>query len=330
MSFRSPRLGQLLVFGFDGHIVPQYIKSLVEDENLGGVILFSRNGNTPQDFQRLSSEISANSALKPFIFIDQEGGRVTRIRFDGLNHSSAEELAAPNDIILFRKAIVKMTKALAGCGIDVNTIPVLDMPSRRDIPVLQGRCYGSTPQEVIKFSSVVIDIYLESGQLCCAKHFPGLGDVTIDPHFDLPEDDTLISRYYQHKFLPFEDAIARKIPMIMTTHVVAKALDGRNPATFSSKLVRDTLIGQLGFDGLVVSDDLEMGAICKKFAWRDVIINTLMAGHQLLLICHSQEKQKEALDHIQNQVRRDNKFRLIVEKAIEKVLGLKREHFRRK
>jgi len=157
-----------------------------------------------------------------------------------------------------------------------------------------------------------------------------LGDVTIDPHFDLPEDDTLISRYYQHKFLPFEDAIARKIPMIMTTHVVAKALDGRNPATFSSKLVRDTLIGQLGFDGLVVSDDLEMGAICKKFAWRDVIINTLMAGHQLLLICHSQEKQKEALDHIQNQVRRDNKFRLIVEKAIEKVLSLKREHFRRK
>ncbi len=327
MADLSSELGKLFIFGFEGKTIPPYLESLIEEGNLGGVILFERNGETPDDFRRLTSEIKNGTPSQPLIFIDQEGGRITRIRFNSDYHKSAEELSALGDKDNFRRSASKVIGDLKSCGIDVNTVPVLDIPSKDNIPVLRGRCYGDNPEDVIRYSSILMDAYNSGGMLCCAKHFPGLGDVKADPHYDLPVDDTPITRYYNYKLLPFIAAIKRSVPIIMTTHILSKALDDKNPATLSTKIVDDLLKKELGFDGAVMTDDLEMGGITENYSWEEIIIGAIRAGNHLLLICQSKHRQLEAIRILKGTVERDAEIRHKVEMAIEKITALKRDFF---
>ena len=330
MSTDNVNAGQLLVFGFDGTTIPGHIKSLIKRNALGGVILFPQNRESTDDIKLLTRRLKNNSPLQPLVFIDQEGGRISRMIFKGEVNYSAGEFVRIDDIELFENEMRRIAQALHRCGIDVNTIPVLDIPSHGDIPVLEDRCYGNTPEQIIKYSSIIINSYRECGILSCAKHFPGLGDVSMDPHNDMPLDQTDQSQYYNHKFIPFINAIKHDVPMIMTTHIVADALDENTPVTFSKKTVDGILRRELEFEGIIVSDDLEMGAIAKNYSWEDAIYRTIRAGHHLLLICHSDENQLAAIEHIEKLINSDKKFHDIVEKAADKVIRFKTEYFKRK
>ncbi|MBD3167950.1 MAG: hypothetical protein GF307_00610 [candidate division Zixibacteria bacterium] len=327
MAVDTKKIGQLIVAGFDGNTPPDYILELIENDNLGGIILFTRNGRSPSDFRNLIINLSPNSQLRPLVFIDQEGGRVNRINF-GRQMPSAWELASWSDDERFDQENYLTAHELKDIGVHVNTVPVVDIPSRDDVPVLEGRCYGRTPEAVIRYSGRVINIYNEIGVLSCAKHYPGLGDVAIDPHLDLPVDTTDMPRLTSFKLLPFIEAIRNGVPIIMTTHVILEALD-RQPVTFSKKAVHEILVGRCNFKGMIVTDDLEMGAVSKHFKWEETIINALNAGHHQLLICHEKDKQLNAMDIIAREVEENDNFAKTVEIAIEKVIEFKQRYFSR-
>ncbi|MCP4632775.1 MAG: glycoside hydrolase family 3 protein [candidate division Zixibacteria bacterium] len=328
MTDKSIKAGQLLTVGFSGKTILSSIKRLIDNNNLGGIILFARNGDSLEDFRALIETIKNGHTHQPLVFIDQEGGDVSRIKLDGELGYSAAEWTKKDDLRQFKGATRNLASSLTGCGFDVNTVPVMDMPSSEDIPVLKGRCYGDIPEEVNRYTSIIIDTYKETNLIPCGKHFPGLGDVNIDPHKDMPYDKSDAERYYKHKFLPFINAIANKIPMIMTTHIVAEVLDNNNPATFSNIIVNRILKDELGFKGLVVSDDLEMGAIAQNYKWEDCITGAIEAGHEMLLICHSEDRQLKALEIIADKIKKDEAFRIIVENAVNKVLTIKEKHFK--
>lgn len=327
MAVDTKKIGQLIVAGFDGNTPPDYILDLIDNDNLGGIILFTRNGKSPADFQKLIKNLSPDSQLRPLVYIDQEGGRITRIDF-GRDIPSARELAGADNLRNFYEENVQTARELKNTGVHVNTVPVVDIPSRDDIPVLEGRCYGRTSEEVIRYSARVISIYNEIGVLSCAKHYPGLGDVMVDPHLDLPVDITDLSRFTDFKMLPFIEAIKREVPLIMTTHLMLEALD-KQPATFSRKAVHETLVERLNFEGLIVTDDLEMGAILNNYSWQDTVINALKAGHHQLLICHREARQLDAIDIITSRAEKDYNFAKTVEMAVEKVIEFKQRYFNR-
>ncbi|MBD3233389.1 MAG: hypothetical protein GF315_06660 [candidate division Zixibacteria bacterium] len=320
------KFGQLFVFGFAGKTVPDYIEALIAEDNLGGLILFARNGETPEAVRDITDRIPDKSPLRPLVFIDQEGGNVSRIRFDSFIDSSAKELSEKDDLDFFRQLTVKRAKALIECGIDVNTVPVLDMPSHPDISVLEGRCFGNSPDKVIKFASVIYDAYRETNLLCCAKHFPGLGDTVVDPHFDLPMDNSPVERYLRHKLLPFKSAIDQGVPMIMTTHILCAALDSNSPVTFSRKVVTEILKGEMGFSGMVVSDDLEMGAMLRYYDWDSVILNSIKAGHHFQLVCHSKDRQLDALRLVKEEMEKDSMFAKQVRKTVAEIEKFKMDY----
>ncbi len=324
------KFGQLFVFGFAGKTIPDYIKALIADDNLGGIILFARNGETPEEVRYITESISDKSPLRPLVFVDQEGGSVSRINFDSFVDYSAEELGAKDDLDFFRELTLKKTRALIECGVDVNTVPVLDMPSGPDPDVLKGRCFGITPEKVMGFASVIYEVYRENNLLYCAKHFPGLGDTTVDPHINLPIDDSIPNRYFQHKLLPFQSAIEHEAPMIMTTHVVCRAFDIHSPVTFSKAIVDGMLKGEMGYNGLVVTDDLEMGAVVRNFSWEDATLDSVIAGHHFHLICHNQSRQSEALRIVEERIRKDTLFAGEVKRAVSKIEKFKYGYFGRK
>jgi beta-N-acetylhexosaminidase len=321
------KIGRLLVFGFHGRTIPDYIKRLIHGGNLGGVILFSDNGGSIDDFKELIAGLKTGSPRDPLIFIDQEGGRVLRIPLADELCRSAEELSELNDPKTFAEITRRTAAELKDIGIDVNTVPVVDIPESDDVPVLKGRCYGHTPEMVIEYSSLLIDIYRARNILCCAKHFPGLGDTVIDPHHELPVDSAERSRYYDYRFLPFVNAIELGVPLIMTTHLVAGAIDDSVPATFSRKVVKETLCDELRFGGLVVSDDLEMGAVARNYSQDEIIIRTLRAGHHLMLICRDKGRQLDAMDILENKIKIDDDLRLSAARAIDKVEKFKIGYF---
>ena len=279
-------IGQLLIGSLPGTTISPEIRSLARDFSLGGVILFSRNIEEPEQVAELSVDVqSLASELPLWVSVDQEGGRVARLRkpftewppMAVLGRSDSPELA-------FRFAAA-LAAELRAVGITLDFAPVLDIHTNPKNPVIGDRALAENAEAVARLGAAIVKGLQENGVAACGKHFPGHGDTSVDSHKELPVVDHPPDRIRRVECVPFRAAIAADVAFIMTAHVLVPSLDEEMPATLSRRIVYAILRDELGFQGVILSDDLEMQALAKSYPVPDAAVHAVNAGCDGLLIC---------------------------------------------
>ena len=279
--------GQRLMAGFDGTTLNADLKFLINRLKAGGIILFSRNLDAPDQIKQLCDEIQhyARQCEQPplFIAVDQEGGQVARLKepftqFPGNPYMKSEE-----DAIHF--AQVTATE-LTRVGINMNMAPVMDVASGEINSIMAQRAFGGDPAWVTRLGVKVIEHLQSNNIIAVAKHFPGIGRTVLDSHMDLPTLDDDLSAFERMDLIPFEAGIQHGVSGVMLSHIFYKNLDPHWPASLSDKIAKTLLREQMGFDGLVLTDDLDMGAIVQHYDIQTTIRRILAAEIDLALICH--------------------------------------------
>lgn len=279
-------LGQKLVFGFHGTTLTPEFKAFLREYKVGNVILFLRNVSSADQLRQLCGEIRAlileETGCPPFIIIDQEGGMVSRLPADAVNVPGAMALAAAGNPEGARHASEITIRQLKGLGANFNMAPVLDVNSNARNPVIGVRSFGDDPARVADFGCAAIAPYAGSGVLCCAKHFPGHGDTAVDSHLGLPRVDKTEAELEALELIPFRRAIEAGVPAIMMSHVLFPQLEpDQLPCTMSRKMVTGLLREKLGFEGLILTDCMEMLAIQDHFGTANGVVAAIQAGVDL-------------------------------------------------
>jgi beta-N-acetylhexosaminidase len=282
------RIGQLLIGSFAGPVVPVELRALAREFDLGGVTLFRRLGNieTPEQVAGLAFDAKRLGGEWPaWIGIDQEGGRVARLRSPFTEWPPMAVLGRSGDTKLAARFAKALALELSAVGVSLDYAPVLDIHTNPKNPVIGDRALGERPEIVAKLGKVIIEQLQLAGVAACGKHFPGHGDTATDSHEELPIVEHPPDRLRAVEFVPFRAAIEAKVAFIMTAHVRVTAIDDERPATLSRKIVYDLLRDELGFPGVIVSDDLEMKAITNSYSLGDAAVAAIAAGCDALLVC---------------------------------------------
>jgi beta-N-acetylhexosaminidase len=292
--------GQLSIAGFAGHSIPPDVKALAREFDLGGVILFARNVESPEQVAEVAREARGLAAEIPlWVSVDQEGGRVARLKAPftvwppmiALGRSGDEQLAAR-----FARALAA---ELTAVGISLDYTPVLDVLTNPKNPVIGDRALAERAEDVARLGKAIIETLQHEGIAACGKHFPGHGDTSTDSHFELPLIEHPPARLDEVELVPFRAAVEARVAAIMMAHIVVPAFDETRPATLSPRIVSELLKQQLGYDGLVVSDDLEMKAISGRYGIPEATVAAIAAGCDAVLMCGtSQETQMRALEAV--------------------------------
>lgn len=301
MSPRAIRLqiGQLLIAGFHGTTIPVELRTIAREFSLGGLILFGRNVEAPEqvaELARAARELTPD--VPPWVSVDQEGGRVARLRRPFTEWPPMRALGRANSDDLTRRFARALADELAAVGITLDFAPVLDVLTNRSNTAIGDRALGDDAATVARLGAVIIDELQRAGVAACGKHFPGHGDTQADSHDDLPIVEHPPDRLRAIEFEPFRAAVRAKVASLMVGHVLAAAFDQTRPASLSPAVVR-LIRDDLGFDGVVFTDDLDMGAITKHWSMPDAVVEAVAAGCDGVLICQgtadSQYASLEAL-----------------------------------
>jgi beta-N-acetylhexosaminidase len=298
-NFIPKMVGQFFVFGFEGMLPTEDFLYLIEKQNLGGIILFAGNIESPQQISATIKELESKSKYPLFIIIDQEGGRVNRITKDFPVFPANKFYGDRKDKEGVFEAYKTTARELSRLGINVNLAPVVDVLTNPRNSVIGERSFGEDPVWVAEMSKIAIEAIKSENILACAKHFPGIGDIEIDPHSDLSINSNSKERFEKIDFLPFRASISSNVDMIMSTHVLCPNLDAKNPASLSKLICVDILRKELGFDGILITDDMQMGAIRKNQKLAQVCQKAFLAGNDLILIGDKFEEQVQVLDHFE-------------------------------
>ena len=293
---------RLFGLGFDGLQVPEGIRELLA-RGLGGAILFKRNLESLEQICRLTADLRTAAAAPLLIGLDQEGGRVTRLPAPFLAPPSAAALGRLGDPEFTKEVARAVGRELLAVGINWNLAPVLDIHTNPANPVIGDRAYGNDPALVTRMGLAALGGLAEAGVLATAKHFPGHGDTTVDSHLTLPESSQSASRWRNVEFVPFRAAIEADVPSIMVAHLNCPALDAHAPTSLSRVVLTEILRNELGFQGAVVSDDMEMGAIASNFDIGEAAVRFIEAGGDSILLCRNATLQRAAIAAVQSAVR---------------------------
>lgn len=293
-------VGQLLMIGFGGTAVTTELVDWIQEYRPGGIILFSRNLVDPEQVARLTNTLQEVAQGPPlFIAIDQEGGRVSRLPQGFTIFPAAATVAACQSPDVVYSAAEVTAKELRAVGINMNMAPVLDINTNAANPIIGNRAFGETPDQVCTFGIAAMAGLQDNGIIACGKHFPGHGDTITDSHKVLPVVTASKERLLSMELVPFRHAINHGMRTIMTAHVQYPALDNIFPATLSHIILTDLLRTELGFEGVTITDDLEMNAILDHGSVGDAAVQSLRAGADILLVCHRQDRQSEAIHAVE-------------------------------
>src|ERR1700704_1933952 len=273
------------MLGFDGEILPVELAGYLE-RGLGGVVLYKRNFRSVQRLRELTAEIRRAAGHPVLIGIDQEGGDRFALGEPFTAWPSAAELGRAGDVALVEQVARAMAVELRAAGCNLNFAPMLDLNVNPESPVTKDRSFGADPQLVAKMG-VAFDQGLRARHvLSCAKHFPGHGDTLVDPHHDLPVFAGTMERLESAELVPFAAAVAAGVPLVMTAHILLPQIDPERPASLSRKMLDGVLRRGMKFSGVILADDLGMGAIARRYGPGEAAIETLRAGADIAMLCH--------------------------------------------
>ena len=296
-SALEKQAASLFTVGFYGKTVTDDLSGLLA-RGVGGVIFFARNVGTPAEVLELNRDIKRVAARPLLLAIDQEGGQVARLRQGFTELAPMRAVGATGSARLAHELGGLIGRELRAVGFDMNYAPVLDIDTNPANPIIAARSFGRTPELVTELGLALAAGLQEAGVAACGKHFPGHGDTSQDSHLELPRLPHAMERLEQVELAPFKAAAKAGIASFMTAHVIFEAVDSKYPATMSRAVLTGILREKLGYDGLVVTDDVEMKAIADNYGVEEAVLLGLAAGVDHFLCCHTAELAHRAIDAV--------------------------------
>ena len=317
------KLGQLFSLGYQGKEPSVEFLNLIQKYQIGGVILFATNIKTKEQHKESIELLQEKAEIPLFVMIDQEGGRINRITENFPVFQSNLFYGENRDKEGVFKAYSQTARELKKLGINVNLAPVVDVLTNPSNQVIGDRSFGSDPALVAELGKIAIQAIGEEGVCACAKHFPGLGDISDDPHSSLPFNHNSRERFERIDFLPFKAAISHEVDFIMSTHVISTELDSEFPATLSKKICSDILRKGLNFKGVLISDDMQMKGMRNNFTLEDACYQAFESGHDMILISENLEEQTKVMEHFEKKLKDEYLSLSRFSEAIGRILALK-------
>ncbi len=319
------KVGQMFTVGFHGLEAPDYLLEWLAQGRVGGIILFARNVDTPAQVARLTASLHQAAKYPLLIGIDQEGGTVARLRQGFSESPGAMALAAASGDQAERTERVSAVLGEEMCAVGINWdyAPAVDLLYSDENPTMGTRSFGIDPEQVSSFAEAAVKGFQRAGVAACAKHFPGLGETAIDTHLALPRLTVSEEKLLNRDLMPYRTVIDSGIASIMTTHTIIETLDPNYPATLSPIIIQRLLRGELGFDGVVTTDCMEMKAIADNFGAGESAVLAAKAGVDIILVSHTAETQAQAYDALLKAVLEGSVSESIVNAAISRIEKLK-------
>jgi len=292
------QIGQMFTVGFDGFTAPDHILDWLRDGRIGGIILFARNVESAEQLAELTQTLHTAAKYPLTISIDQEGGVIAKMRAPSFSEiPGAMALASSaNGEANAHAAYNIIGREMKAVGMNWDFAPAIDLTYNRQNPTVGTRSFGSDPESIGALATQAVKALQANGVAACAKHFPGLGDTAIDTHVALATLNAPIEQLLARDLIPYRAVIAAGIASIMTTHTVYTALDADYPATLSGVVINRMLRGELGYEGLIISDCMEMKAIADNYTPAEYAVLGALAGLDVILVSHTREAQAAAFD----------------------------------
>jgi len=319
--------GQRLMVGFDGIEFNPELKFLIDTLKVGGIVFFAGNLVNPEQIRALCASIQAHARAcgQPplFIAIDQEGGKVARLKEPLTQFPGNPKMKGPEDARVFARTTSNELRML---GINMNLAPVLDVVPEGLEGVMAERAFGPDPMWVSQLGTVVIEHLQANKIMAVAKHFPGIGRTVLDSHFELPDLDIDVDAMQGFDLFPFKTAISHDVAGIMLSHIRYVGIDPDWPASLSKTIADDLLRKEMGYDGVVMTDDLDMGAIEKHYDLKTAIRQILSADIDIPLICHAGPNIENAFKEILDVQKRSQSMKAKGMTSLKRIMRLKKRY----
>jgi beta-N-acetylhexosaminidase len=320
------KIGQMLLVGFEGLHAPDYILDWLANGQVGGIILFSRNIATPEQVAGLTRTLHEAAREPILIAIDQEGGTVARLREGFTEAPSAMALGAADSEALAEQVAAALGEELVALGINLNLAPVVDLGHDSSNPVIGTRTFGVDEARVGKLACAQVHGYQQAGVAACAKHFPGHGNTPVDSHVSLPVISGPLDFLWQHDLVPFRATAEAGIASVMISHVKFEALDSKYPSTLSPAIITGLLRDEISFEGLAVTDCMEMKAITKNYGSGESAVLAALAGVDAMFFSHTREAQQAAYDALLAAARSGRLPEARIDTAVARVDAFKQQY----
>lgn len=323
-------LGQLFFIGLEGPQLQKHEEDFIINNDIGGVVLFSRNVEDPKQIFELTSKLQSltkkqSSKLPMLIGIDMEGGRVHRLKPPFTKWPALKHLGEVDSTSISFRFAQSMGKELHSVGINLDFAPCIDVLTNPDNEVIGDRSISSDPELVSKHSSALVRGYIKSEVLPCAKHFPGHGHTAPDSHEELPVSEKTLDELKAVDLAPFQKAIRARIDLLMTCHILYKNVDPKYPATLSKTFIQELLKTEYRYRNLVITDDLDMKALRSNFSREDIPVLALDAGCDMLLYCNEPESHKVGFESVTKALNEKSLDAEAIKAKIENVKSFKQK-----
>ena len=319
----ADKVGQLLMIGIHGKTLNDDAKFMLNEYRMGGIILFDRNMESKAQVKSLITDINKtgkSAGLTPlFIGIDQEGGAVARMEDQLIKVPPAEELG--KEPIEQAVSLAKQSGTeLKDLGFNINFAPVADLG------LTYGRSFSTNPDDVVRYASAVGKAYDEAGLWYSYKHFPGIGKTDVDLHADTSVVPVSKETLLNEDTKVFVDLIKQSKPntyAIMVSHAMYPQIDAAHPSSLSKAIITDWLRKDMGYNGVVVTDDMDMGALAKHYTFSDMAVQSILAGSNILLVCHEYEHMQEAYNGLMKAVKDGRISKERLDESVKRILLMK-------
>ncbi|MBK5242643.1 beta-N-acetylhexosaminidase [Clostridium sp.] len=323
------KIGQMLVVGIEGYDLNENTKSLIEKYKVGGVILFSNNvQDTNQLLNLLNSLKSENlkNKIPLFLSVDEEGGKVTRMPKEFKKFPTNKAIGKINDAVLSNRIGSTLALEIGSFGFNMNFAPVLDVNSNSKNPVIGDRSFGADVNIVSNLGIQTMKGIQSENIIPVVKHFPGHGDTSVDSHLGLPSVNNDLKRLKSLELIPFIEAIKNNADAVMIAHILLPKIDSENPSSLSKIIITNILRGELNFNGVIITDDMTMGAIVKNYNISEAAVKSIKAGTDIVLVCHGYDNEVTVINAVKNAISKGDVSEQRIDESVYRILSLKQKY----
>lgn len=323
------KLGQMVMAGLAGYEADDSTRKLLESYHVGGFILYGSNVESPEQLLALTNSlksINAGSKLPLFISVDEEGGRISRMPKELKNIPANKVIGKINSKEFSYELGGLLAEKIKAFGFNMNFAPVLDINSNPKNPVIGDRAFGSDERVVSELGVETMKGMKAAGIIPVVKHFPGHGDTSVDSHVGLPSVDNDLERLKSFELIPFAKAIEDGADVVMAAHILLPEIDSEYPATLSKTIITDILRGQMNFDGVVITDDITMGAIAENYELGAAALKAIEAGSDIILVAHGNDNAITVLKSMKEAAEKGLLSEDRINQSVYRILKLKQKY----
>ncbi|WP_405112643.1 beta-N-acetylhexosaminidase [Paenibacillus sp. FSL K6-1217] len=323
------KIGQMLLVGIQGKTAGAEALKMIAEDKVGGIILYSNNVGTLKELVQLTNALKKSNAGNPaplFMSVDQEGGKVSRLPDDYAAFPSNAAVGSGGDSAAAGTMGELLGRAVKSSGFNMNFAPVLDINSNPDNPVIGDRSFGNSADLVTRLGIAEMQGMEREGVIPVVKHYPGHGDTSVDSHLELPVINKTEAQLAELEWLPFQAAIKEKADAVMVAHILYPKLDPDKPASLSQVIIGQQLRGLMGYEGVVITDDLTMGAIIWNYRLPAAAVESVLAGSDILLVAHEYKNEQAVRAALLDSVKNGSISEARIDESVYRILALKAKY----